>query len=183
MKITVKQLKQLIRENVQEQMQKEGIDEIFGFGGKPKGIFATNTNLGGDFSDAIRNYAERSLFYAIKKEYVDRNDQKAKEKVIQNALEQFKNDLPKDPKQLGSYVSHSFHSSSYPEFAEKWDNALNKSGYQVTDQDISKIKGIIDGYLVGYIRDLTYMQTVKDLKESIRAIVREEVKRQLRSNR
>ena len=52
MKITVKQLKQLIRENVQEQMQQEGIDEIFGFG-KPKGIFDYDKNANKYFASVI----------------------------------------------------------------------------------------------------------------------------------
>ena len=179
MKITVKQLKQLIRENVQEQMQQEGIDEIFGFG-KPKGIFDYDKNANKYFADVIGSYAEKALYYSIKNHNVDHNNQRDKEKVITDALESLKKDLPKKPEELASYINWKFPFSSYPEFYEWWNRIRSKTLAQETDKD--RIIGIIDNYLVAP-RELTRMQTVNTVKESIRAIVREEVKRQLRSNR
>lgn len=182
MKLTLKELKRLIRENVQEEMRQEGIDEIFGvFGGKPKGLFASDKNFGKDFSDAIRNAAEKALQAAIENRNVDRNNQYDKDKSITRTLEILKNDLPQKPEGLESYIMRHFHSTE--KIRDKLRDLTHKTKPPAiaTDEDLNSIRGIFDTFLhPSTVRQLTHMETVNTVKESIRAIVREEVKRQLR---
>jgi hypothetical protein len=180
MKITVKQLKQLIRENVQEQMQQEGIDEIFGLFGGKKSATDTKKTEQKPVDQKVANY------FKIPGGYINFDD-----KFLKWAEKEWGLYGPRDgkfftgnPENVKKNVEH---------FRKE---IKNSSGLQMDSTMNSVIKTIAgwkpgmpeptDADLEGVENMLYFIQMMKiepGIKESLRRVVREEIKRQLRIKR
>ena len=181
MKITVKQLKQLIRENIQEQMQQEGIDEIFGLFGGKKSATDTKKTEQKPVDQKVANY------FKIAKNYIDFDDKfldwaKKEWQLYQSPGGTF---ITGNPEQVKKNIA-GFQKAIQNSVGINGDRSVNsvikdiagwKPGMpEPTDADLENVKDMLQ-----YI-GLTGIRKTP-LTETIRRIVREEVKRQLRSNR
>ena len=186
MKITLRELKQLIRESVQEEIQKEGLmDTVKGFfGGKSKGIFASDPDFRKNLSGAIRKYLEKNLSNAK-----ERDNTVDSRKFLEQAIKNIRDDVPTEENRYYEDFKYLitqklFHSSRDPEgIGGQLTAALKKSGGVITKEDIDSFKQMLDSWeqLIGTLERMETVETVN--KESVQAMVREEVKRQLRSKR